>query len=141
MRATYMYAPGEVRVIDVPDPVIIDSTDAVVRIVRSCICGSDLHPYHSMAASDQGSPMGHEAIGVVEDIGADVTTVRKGDLVITPFAWSDGTCDFCREGLQTSCRHGGFWGGDRWADSKQRPCVCLGLMARWSRFRSRRTPR
>ncbi|MGW0637360.1 zinc-binding dehydrogenase [Nocardia salmonicida] len=111
MRATYMYAPGEVRVIVVPDPVIIDSTDAVVRIVRSCICGSDLHPYHSMAASDQGSPMGHEAIGVVEDIGADVTTVRKGDLVITPFAWSDGTCDFCREGLQTSCRHGGFWGG------------------------------
>ncbi|WP_410874625.1 zinc-binding dehydrogenase [Nocardia sp. A7] len=113
MRATYMYAPGDVRVINVPDPVITDPTDAVVRIVKSCICGSDLHPYHSMAASTQGSPMGHEAVGVVEDIGADVTTVKKGDLVIAPFAWSDGTCEFCREGLQTSCRHGGFWGGGK----------------------------
>ncbi|MFE3442464.1 zinc-binding dehydrogenase [Nocardia sp. NPDC059180] len=113
MRATYMYAPGDVRVIDVADPVITDPTDAVVRIVKSCICGSDLHPYHSMAASAEGSPMGHEAVGVVEDIGADVTTVKKGDLVITPFAWSDGTCEFCREGLQTSCRHGGFWGGGK----------------------------
>ncbi|WP_410877022.1 zinc-binding dehydrogenase [Nocardia sp. A7] len=113
MRATYMYGPGDVRVIEVADPVIIDPTDAVVRIVRSCICGSDLHPYHSMRPSEQGSPMGHECVGVVEDIGRDVTTVKKGDLVITPFAWSDGTCEFCREGLQTSCRHGGFWGGGK----------------------------
>jgi hypothetical protein len=56
--------------------------------------------------------MGHEFIGVVEDVGADVRTVRKGDLVLAPFAWSDGTCEFCRQGLQTSCLHGGFWGGD-----------------------------
>ncbi|MFD3463705.1 zinc-binding dehydrogenase [Nocardia fluminea] len=111
MRATYMYGPGDVRVIDVADPVIVDPTDAVVRIVRSCICGSDLHPYHSMSPSPQGSPMGHESVGVVEEVGREVRTVKKGDLVITPFAWSDGTCEFCREGLQTSCRHGGFWGG------------------------------
>ncbi|MGW0634948.1 zinc-binding dehydrogenase [Nocardia salmonicida] len=110
MRATYMYGAGDVRVIDVPDPVIVDPSDAVIRIVRSCVCGSDLHPYHSMAPSSQGSPMGHECVGVVEDVGRDVITVNKGDLVIAPFSWSDGTCEFCREGLHTSCRQGGFWG-------------------------------
>ena len=109
MRATYMYGAGDVRVIDVPDPVIKHPTDALVRVVRSCICGSDLHPYHSMPERPAGSSMGHECIGVVEDVGSEVTTIRAGDLVITPFAWSDGTCEFCREGLQTSCRHGGFW--------------------------------
>ncbi|WP_433683713.1 alcohol dehydrogenase catalytic domain-containing protein [Nocardia sp. CA-119907] len=109
MRATYLYGPGDVRVIDVPDPTIRYPTDALVRVVRTCICGSDLHPYHSMTPTPAGSSMGHEFIGIVEDIGADVHTVRPGDLVIAPFAWSDGTCDFCREGLQTSCRHGGFW--------------------------------
>ncbi|MRH86860.1 alcohol dehydrogenase catalytic domain-containing protein [Nocardia sp. SYP-A9097] len=109
MRATYMYGPGDVRVIDVPDPAIRNSTDALVRVVRTCVCGSDLHPYHSMRPNPAGDSMGHEFIGVVEDIGDDVRTVKKGDLVIAPFAWSDGTCDFCREGLQTSCRHGDFW--------------------------------
>jgi threonine dehydrogenase-like Zn-dependent dehydrogenase len=109
MRATFMYGAGDVRVIDVPDPVIQQPTDAIVRVVRACICGSDLHPYHSMAVTPGGSSMGHEFIGVVEDTGDDVTSVKKGDLVIAPFAWSDGTCDYCREGLQTSCRHGGFW--------------------------------
>lgn len=109
MRATFMYGAGDVRVIDVPDPVIQQPTDAIVRVVRACICGSDLHPYHSMPVTPSGSSMGHEFIGVVEDAGDDVTSVKKGDLVIAPFAWSDGTCDYCREGLQTSCRHGGFW--------------------------------
>jgi threonine dehydrogenase-like Zn-dependent dehydrogenase len=109
MRATYMYGAGDVRVIDVPDPAIKHPTDALVRVVCTCVCGSDLHPYHSMPVTPEGSPMGHECIGVVEDTGRDVTTIKKGDLVIAPFAWSDGTCDFCREGLQTSCRHGGFW--------------------------------
>ena len=109
MRATYMYGAGDVRVIDVPDPVIQQPTDALVRVVRACICGSDLHPYHSMPTTPEGSSMGHECVGVVEDIGRDVSAAKKGDLVVVPFAWSDGTCDFCREGLQTSCRHGGFW--------------------------------
>jgi threonine dehydrogenase-like Zn-dependent dehydrogenase len=104
-----MYGAGDVRVIDVPDPIIKEPTDAIVRVVRACVCGSDLHPYHSMTATPEGSSMGHEFVGVVEDTGSDVTTVKAGDLVIAPFAWSDGTCDFCREGLQTSCRHGGFW--------------------------------
>jgi threonine dehydrogenase-like Zn-dependent dehydrogenase len=109
MRATFIYGAGDIRVIDVPDPTIQQPTDALVRVVRSCICGSDLHPYHSKPVTPEGSPIGHEFLGVVEDIGSDVSTVKKGDLVIAPFAWSDGTCDFCREGLQTSCRHGGFW--------------------------------
>ena len=109
MRATVMYGAGDVRVEDVPDPVLREPTDALVRIVRACVCGSDLHPYHDMAASADGQPMGHEFVGVVEDTGSDVTTVRTGDFVIAPFAWSDNTCEFCREGLHTSCRHGGFW--------------------------------
>ncbi|TDW94132.1 threonine dehydrogenase-like Zn-dependent dehydrogenase [Kribbella pratensis] len=109
MRATYMYGAGDVRVVDVPEPIIKEPTDAIVRVVRACVCGSDLHPYHSMAATPDGSSMGHEFVGVVEDTGSDVTTIKAGDFVIAPFAWSDGTCDFCREGLQTSCRHGGFW--------------------------------
>ncbi|HEY3557605.1 MAG TPA: zinc-dependent alcohol dehydrogenase family protein [Kribbella sp.] len=109
MRATYMYGAGDVRVIDVPDAAIRQPTDAVVRVARSCICGSDLHPYHNLPATRDGKTMGHEFVGVVEDVGSDVNTLRKGDFVIAPFAWSDGTCDFCREDLQTSCRHGGFW--------------------------------
>lgn len=109
MRATYMYGAGDVRVVEAPDPIIKEATDAIVRVVRSCVCGSDLHPYHSKAATPDGSSMGHEFVGVVEETGTDVTTVKTGDFVIAPFAWSDGTCDFCREGLQTSCRHGGFW--------------------------------
>lgn len=109
MRATFIYGAGDVRVINVPDAVIQQPTDAIVRVARACICGSDLHPYHNMPVTTEGNSIGHECIGVVEDTGADVTSVRNGDLVIVPFAWSDGICDFCREGLQTSCRHGGFW--------------------------------
>ncbi|WP_170947634.1 MULTISPECIES: alcohol dehydrogenase catalytic domain-containing protein [Nocardiaceae] len=109
MRATFMYGAGDVRVENVPDPILQSTTDALVRVVRACVCGSDLHPYHNMAATPEGTPMGHEFIGVVEDIGKDVGTLARGDFVIAPFAWSDGTCQFCREGLQTSCEHGGFW--------------------------------
>ena len=109
MRATFMYGAGDVRVIDVPDPTLQQPTDALVRVVQACVCGSDLHPYHSMPADEQGTPMGHEFLGVVEEAGQDVTTVKAGDLVVAPFAWQDNTCDFCSEGFQTSCRHGGFW--------------------------------
>jgi threonine dehydrogenase-like Zn-dependent dehydrogenase len=110
MLATFMYGAGDVRVETVPDPIIQKPTDAIVRTVRSCICGSDLHPYHSMAHSDEGNPMGHELIAVVEEIGADVTTVKPGEFVIVPFAFQDNTCAFCREGFQTSCVHGGWYG-------------------------------
>jgi threonine dehydrogenase-like Zn-dependent dehydrogenase len=113
MRAALMYKAGDVRIEDVPDSRIKRPTDALVRITASCICGSDLHPYHSMTAVDGPARMGHELIGIVEDIGADVTTVRKGDLVVSPFAISDNTCEFCRENLQTSCSHpeAAFWDG------------------------------
>lgn len=110
MRAAYLYGPGDVRVIDVPEPEILQPTDAIVRVTASCVCGSDLHPYRRAAPAPAGAAMGHEFVGVVESVGPDVADVRPGDFVIAPFVWSDGTCDFCREGLQTSCRHGGFWG-------------------------------
>lgn len=111
MRATLMHGPGDVRVQDVPDSRIEQPTDALVRITASCVCGSDLHPYRSMDPAGGPARMGHEFLGVVEDVGAEVTTVARGDLVIAPFAYSDGTCRFCRAGLQTSCEHGGFWDG------------------------------
>ena len=104
-----MYGAGDVRVEQLPDPVVEQPTDALVRVVRTCVCGSDLHPYHSMPASAEGTPMGHEFIGVVEDVGSAVTTIRRGDFVIAPFAYFDNTCGFCREGLSTSCEHGGFF--------------------------------
>ncbi len=104
-----MYGPGDVRVEERPDAALQAPTDAVVRVVRACVCGSDLHPYHSMPASAEGSTMGHEFIGVVEEVGADVTRVQRGDFVIAPFAYFDNTCEFCREGLTTSCVHGGFF--------------------------------
>ena len=103
-----MYGAGEIRVEEVADPKLEQPADALVRIVRACVCGSDLHPYRQMPASAQGVPMGHEFVGVVEDVGSEVSGVKPGDFVISPFAWSDNTCDFCREGFQTSCRHGGF---------------------------------
>jgi threonine dehydrogenase-like Zn-dependent dehydrogenase len=107
-----MYAAGDVRVQEVPDARLVKPTDAVMRITRACICGSDLWPYQSMPPTAVGRRMGHEFIGIVEDVGSDVRNVKKGDLVVAPFAWSDGTCEFCRQGLQTSCLHGGFWGGE-----------------------------
>jgi threonine dehydrogenase-like Zn-dependent dehydrogenase len=111
MKATVMYGAGDVRVEKVPDARIVEPTDALLRITRACICGSDLWPYKSMERTAKGRRMGHEFIGIVEDVGKSVHTVKKGDLVVAPFAWSDGTCVFCKEGLQTSCLHGGFWGG------------------------------
>ncbi len=104
-----MYGAGDVRVEKLPDPTVQAPTDALVRVVRACVCGSDLHPYHSMPASEQGRPMGHEFVGVVEEVGSEVATLKRGDFVIAPFAWFDNTCEFCREGLTTSCLHGGFF--------------------------------
>ena len=110
MRATVMFGAGDVRIENVPDARLIEPTDAVVTVTRACICGSDLWPYKAMKHSDTGVVMGHEAIGIVEAVGADVRTIKVGDFVVMPFAWSDGTCEFCRERLQTSCLHGGFFG-------------------------------
>ncbi|HSZ39171.1 MAG TPA: alcohol dehydrogenase catalytic domain-containing protein [Trebonia sp.] len=109
MRATLIYGAGDVRVEQVPDPRIEAPTDAVVRVLVACVCGSDLHQYHNRSAAAEGATIGHEFVGVVEDLGRDVTGLKKGDVVIAPFVWSDNTCEFCREGLHTSCRHGGMW--------------------------------
>lgn len=113
MRATLMYGAGDVRVEHVPDSRIERPTDALVRITASCICGSDLHPYHSMSPEAGPARMGHELIGIVEETGPDVVTVKQGDLVVAPFAISDNVCEFCRENLHTSCSHheANFWDG------------------------------
>ena len=110
MRATVMFEAGDVRIENVPDPRIIEPTDAVVSVTCACICGSDLWPYNKMEHIDSGRIMGHEAIEVVEAVGNEVRKIKVGDFVIMPFAFSDGTCEFCHEGLQTSCLHGGFFG-------------------------------
>jgi threonine dehydrogenase-like Zn-dependent dehydrogenase len=121
MRATVMFEAGDVRIEDVPDPSIVEPTDALIRVTRACICGSDLHPYHQMERGETGTRMGHEAIGVIEDVGDDVRTLNVGDLVVMPFAYSDGTCAFCREGLPTACVHVGFFGNQ--ADGAQAEAV------------------
>jgi hypothetical protein len=106
-----MYGAGDVRIESVPDSRVIEPTDAVVVVSRACICGSDLWPYKGLEEFPAtGRRMGHEAIGVVEAVGTAVRKVKRGDVVVMPFAYSDGSCTFCREGLQTSCVHGGFFG-------------------------------
>ena len=107
-----MFGAGDVRIEDVPDAHLIEPTDALVAITRAAICGSDLWPYRTLEQTETGRRMGHEFIGVVEAVGADVRTVKAGDLVVSPFLWSDGTCVFCQEGLQNQCLHGGRYGSD-----------------------------
>ncbi|WP_407652754.1 alcohol dehydrogenase catalytic domain-containing protein [Amycolatopsis cynarae] len=102
MRATVMYAAGDVQVKDVPDPVLREPTDVLVRVVRASICGNGVWPYASMSRSEQGRRMGHEFPGVVGETGADVAGVTAGDPVIAPFLWADNTGQFCREGPQSA---------------------------------------
>jgi threonine dehydrogenase-like Zn-dependent dehydrogenase len=117
-----MHGAGDVRVEDVPDARLHEPTDALVRVTSAAICGSDLWPYKSMEPNEAGRRMGHEFIGIVEEVGADVRTLKAGDLVLAPFLWSDGTCVFCREGLHTSCLHGGRY-GDEGVDGGQGEAV------------------
>jgi threonine dehydrogenase-like Zn-dependent dehydrogenase len=105
-----MFGAGDVRVVDIPEPTILEPTDAIVRVTLACVCGSDLHPYHSMPADEAGRPMGHEFIGVVDQVGAEVSDLAPGDPVVSPFAWADNTCPICRDGFHTACPHGGFYG-------------------------------
>jgi threonine dehydrogenase-like Zn-dependent dehydrogenase len=112
MRATVFRGPGDVRVEEVPDPSIEQPTDALVRVTHACICGSDLWFYRGISEWKPGWRTGHEWMGVVEDVGSEVRTIRRGDRVIAPFVYSDGTCEFCSKGLQTSCVNGGGWGGE-----------------------------
>jgi threonine dehydrogenase-like Zn-dependent dehydrogenase len=126
MRATVMYSAGDVRIENVPDPAPKEQTDAVIRVARASICGSDLWPYKTMEHSDTGRVMGHEAIGIVEAVGTGVRTVKAGDVVVMPFAFSDGTCLFCDDGLQTSCVNGGFFGTEE-VDGAQAEAVRVPL--------------
>jgi threonine dehydrogenase-like Zn-dependent dehydrogenase len=125
MRATVMYGAGDVRVEDVADPVIEQPTDVIIRVTHACVCGSDLHPFHDLPGTAEGRRMGHEAIGVVEQVGGEVRTLSVGDTVIVPFAYSDNTCSFCREGMTTSCKHGGFFDGARSATQAEKLRVPL----------------
>ncbi len=118
MRVTTLHAPGDVRLEHAPEPDVEGPGDAVVRVLASCICGSDLWPYRGDPAPARPRRMGHEFVGVVEAAGDGVTGVRAGDVVVAPFLWSDGTCDYCTRGLQTSCRNGGGYGG---TDRRGRP--------------------
>lgn len=113
MRATIMFGPGDVRVETAPDSTIIEPTDAIIRITYASICGSDLWPYRGHDEfPENGLPMGHEAIGIVEDIGSDVNHIKVGEVVAMPFAYSDGVCSHCQAGIHTSCVHGGFFHGN-----------------------------
>lgn len=110
MRAGVFRGERSIRVEDVPEPEIEQATDAVVRIVRSSVCGSDLWSYRGISEGQEGGRTGHEFTGIVEAVGDDVTDVVVGDLVIAPFAFGDGTCEYCQAGLWTSCPQGGFFG-------------------------------
>jgi threonine dehydrogenase-like Zn-dependent dehydrogenase len=108
MRAAVFNEPRSITVAERRDPVIEEPTDAIVRVVLACVCGSDLWYYRGESPFEPG-PIGHELIGVVEEVGADVRVVSRGDLVIAPFAFSDGTCANCRHGITSACVNGGFF--------------------------------
>ena len=109
MKAAVYGGPRTITVEDQPKPAVSEPTDAVVRVVLACVCGSDLWFYRGISDHAHGG-VGHEFIGVVDSVGDDVSTLAVGDLVIAPFAWSDGTCRNCRAGFHTACPHGGFFG-------------------------------
>ncbi len=108
MRATTIHAPGDIRFEEVPDPVIEEPTDAIVRVTAGCVCGSDLWPYRGANPIDAGSTIGHECVGIVEQVGDEVSSIRVGDFVIVPFCHCDNTCAHCRAGVQSACERLGF---------------------------------
>jgi threonine dehydrogenase-like Zn-dependent dehydrogenase len=112
MKATVYHGARDVRLETVPDPILVAPTDAIVRVVRAAICGSDLWFYRGVTQWQPGDRTGHEFVGIVDTIGSDVTTVQPGDYVIAPFVASDGTCEYCHAGLHTSCVHMSNWGDD-----------------------------
>jgi threonine dehydrogenase-like Zn-dependent dehydrogenase len=107
VRGVVMHSPGDVRVEEREDPKIIEPTDAVIRLAATCICGSDLWPYRGIEPADHQA-MGHEYVGVVEEIGSDVRTMKVGDFVVGSFVISDNTCEICQSGYQSKCVHGEF---------------------------------
>jgi len=108
MRATTIHGPRDIRLEERPAPTITEPTQAVVKVVASCICGSDLWPYRGENPIDSGSTIGHELVGVVEEVGGDVRSFRPGDFVVVPFVHCDNTCPHCRAGVTSACVHQGF---------------------------------
>jgi threonine dehydrogenase-like Zn-dependent dehydrogenase len=108
MRATTIHAPHDIRLSEVETPTITAPTDAVVRVTAGCICGSDLWPYRGENDITPGDTIGHECVGVVEEVGAEVTSVRAGDFVVVPFCHCDNTCAHCRAGVQSACAQQGW---------------------------------
>ena len=108
MRGAVLHSPGDVRVENRPDPTIEQPTDAIIRLVAACVCGSDLWPYRGIEPIDEPRPMGHEYVGVVEEVGSDVRNVEPGEFVVGSFFASDNTCEICQAGYQSRCVHGEF---------------------------------
>src|SRR3712207_3006546 len=108
MRGAVLHAPGDVRVEEREDPRIVAPTDAIIRLSAACVCGSDLWPYRGIAKITGPTPMGHEYVGIVEEVGDDVRNVRPGQFVVGSFFASDNTCEICQAGYQSRCVHGEF---------------------------------
>ncbi len=105
MKATLIYGPRDIRFEDRPDPAIREPTDAIIRITATCVCGSDLWPYRGIDPTPEPRPMGHEYCGIVEDVGSQVTQIKRGQFVVGSFFASDNTCPICRAGYQSRCVH------------------------------------
>lgn len=112
MKAAVFYGPFDIRIDEVPDPHIQDTQDVIVKVKYACICGSDLWSYKGLSDRDKGTRIGHESIGLVEEVGPGVSKIKKGDFVIAPFSRSCGRCPECKAGMNSSCRNGGYWGED-----------------------------
>jgi threonine dehydrogenase-like Zn-dependent dehydrogenase len=110
MRGTMLYGPRDVRVEERPDPTIIEPTDVTLRISAACVCGSDLWPYRGIEPITGPTPMGHEYVGIVEEVGSEVRTIKPGQFVIGSFFASDNTCPICQAGYQSRCLHGQYVG-------------------------------
>jgi threonine dehydrogenase-like Zn-dependent dehydrogenase len=121
MRGTILYAPGDIRVEDREDPRIEQPSDAIIRVVAACVCGSDLWPYRGIAKVDGPAPMGHEYVGVVEEVGSDVQAIKPGQFVVGSFFASDNTCEICRAGYQSRC-------------VRNEPIGAIGTQAQWARI-------
>ncbi|WP_166865851.1 MULTISPECIES: zinc-dependent alcohol dehydrogenase family protein [unclassified Salinibacterium] len=112
MRATVLHGPGDIRFEEVPDPVLVTGDDAIVRTVAACVCGSDLWPYRGISTVPFPKQVGHEIVGIVEQVGENVTRVKVGDFVIAPFYHCCMACVNCLNGFSTSCVNGSWWGAD-----------------------------
>lgn len=110
MKAGVFYGPRDIRIEEVPDPKIKNTTDAIVKITYTCICGSDLWYYRGLSDRKTGSRLGHELLGIVKEVGPEVKQIKKGDTVIAPFSWCDGTCPACQNGVSSACWNGATWG-------------------------------